>query len=284
MRTFERFVLHKYMYCKTIDVLRPGQESEDTAMVVARQYAKRRPPFRRVILVVTPHRLLLFDALDLQQVVARIAISKLLQVESRQRTVVLVETSATPASGKGANTQPSGARDQSPNGACAEGEGERRTCHVLRCDSSRKAEAVVRVTAKAFNRAFYQWQQSQLRQPKAVSLLPFYEPPPLGQTVDKKLSPLISPVVAVPRPLTSNEKPTQAPARNERETPSSEKFDDLDNDALLELHRDFTRRSLRLKTPERLDTCSVSVKDPSVFDWDDAGDYVMGTPIDLLKF
>ena len=114
--------------------------------VVARQYKQQQPPFKRLVVIVSDKRLTVFDPTDrsedAKKKVVRIPLYRIAYCGSNtlyQKTFTFIERS----------------RD------C-----KTLTCHVLSCESLKKAQTMVRVVAKAFQNVYMEWQAQQRRERK----------------------------------------------------------------------------------------------------------------------
>lgn len=102
---------------------------ESTIGALERQYTQRKPPYRQVVLVVSEERLTIFDSYDFNQVVHRLPMLDVVQVDARYDTITVVE-------------------DAQPGV---------RSCHVMRCRQASESHAVVNVISRAFHRAFSEY-------------------------------------------------------------------------------------------------------------------------------
>ena len=131
-------------------------------------------------------------------------------------------------------------------------DGTRLTCHVLACDSPTKAQSMVRVVAKAFQNVFLAWSAQQRREKRQKH----------GATVEDAAD------AAAPEdePLPSGVEDMPAEEVEKMDVSEEEK-------ERRHMHRTFSRRTVRQKTPDVLDTGALKVK-PDDFDLDEASEYV----------
>eukprot|EP00117_Sycon_ciliatum_P042630 scpid102103/ scgid30982/ Low density lipoprotein receptor adapter protein 1-A; Autosomal recessive hypercholesterolemia protein homolog alpha; Phosphotyrosine-binding protein; Xcat4 len=119
-----------------------GEEPKYSQMCeksVVKVYQDKKPPFKRLVVVVSDQRLTVLDPNDEKSVV-RIPLYRIAFCGSHNlftKTFTFMERS----------------RD-----------GTRTTCHVLACDTPTKAQSMVRVVAKAFQNVFLAWSAQQRKE------------------------------------------------------------------------------------------------------------------------
>ena len=131
-----------YIGCDYGIPFRQGYLPTDASTIGAleRQYTQRKPPYRQVVLLVTEERLTIFDSYDFDQVVHRLPLLGIVQVDARHDTITIVE-------------------DTSP---------AVRSCHVMRSRVADESHAIVNIISHAFHRAFTKWSDSPAPAPAMV--------------------------------------------------------------------------------------------------------------------
>eukprot|EP00117_Sycon_ciliatum_P015643 scpid64780/ scgid15407/ len=120
-----------YIGCDTEIPFRLGYLPTDDSTIGAleRQYAQRKPPYRQVILVINEERLTIFDSYDFNQVVHRLPLLAIVQVDARHDTITVVEDTRATV----------------------------RSCHVMRCRLANQSHTIVSVISRVFHRAFTEY-------------------------------------------------------------------------------------------------------------------------------
>lgn len=197
---------------------------------VTRTYQEKKPPFKRLVVVVSDQRLTVLDPNDSKGVV-RIPLYRIAFCGSHTiftKTFTFMEKS----------------RD-----------GKRLTCHVLSCESPTKAQSMVRVVAKAFQNVFLAWSAQQRREKRQKGS---------ASTAEEAVE------AAAPAGAAAA---GDAPEVTVMDADTVEKLDVSEEEKeRRHMHRTFSRRTIRQKTPDVLDTGMLQVK-PDDFDLDEATEY-----------